>query len=325
MVYTQVATNHAHKPDTHTRVNARARVGVWTDSVTACGKPMRCNYPRLVNGVTVACGKCKECHNTRVREWTLRLMHELQTAKKAVFVTLTYDDDHIPGDGMIAKDEFQRFMKRLRKRTRAKHRYYAAGEYGGLGRPHYHAIIYGLTWCMECRCCSKSGRKRNIAPLPGTDCWHIEKAWDMGYTHIGDVTPASCRYVADYLQKSDGEHDFGGRTKPFNLMSKGLGKAWMHEHQENLYAQGGIMRYGKPAGMPRYYHKKVVEQFGDMQNQAAWILRCQRTKSAMEAEYRTNQELKKKYGTWWDDEKRKRRLQNELNLTHRAKRKKDTL
>ena len=75
--------------------------------------------------------------------------------KKAIFVTLTYDDDHLHScssdyfTGSLCKSDWPPFMKRLRERVRdicPNLRFYASGEYGDhTHRPHMHAIIFGLT------------------------------------------------------------------------------------------------------------------------------------------------------------------------------------
>ena len=86
-------------------------------------------------------------------------MLELQYHDSAYFVTLTYDDFHIPKayypdpetgevhtSYTLCKRDFQLWMKRLRKKfSDDKIRFFACGEYGGqTKRPHYHAIVFGL-------------------------------------------------------------------------------------------------------------------------------------------------------------------------------------
>lgn len=65
------------------------------------------------------------------------------------FVTLTYDDEHLPlspsGLPTLRYSDVQKFLKRLRTNSGQKFRYFAASEYGDrTQRPHYHLIIYGL-------------------------------------------------------------------------------------------------------------------------------------------------------------------------------------
>jgi hypothetical protein len=61
------------------------------------------------------CGQCVGCKLERSRQWAVRCMHEASLYENNCFVTLTLDDDHLPSDGSLDKDIFQRFMKRLRK------------------------------------------------------------------------------------------------------------------------------------------------------------------------------------------------------------------
>ena len=62
------------------------------------------------------------------------------------FITLTYAPEHCPKDMSLNYEDFQLFMKRLRKRYTGKTiRFYMAGEYGeSFDRPHYHACIFGF-------------------------------------------------------------------------------------------------------------------------------------------------------------------------------------
>ena len=90
----------------------------------------------------------------------------------------------LPENASISKREVQLFFKRLRKSSDKKLRYYACGEYGGrFGRPHYHAIVYGLLPDQETRAL-------------------VKDTWGLGLVHVGSVTYDSCRYVAQYIRKN---------------------------------------------------------------------------------------------------------------------------
>lgn len=109
--------------------------------------------------IQLPCGQCIGCRIDRSRQWANRCMLELQYHDSAYFVTLTYDDFHIPKayypdpetgevhtSYTLCKRDFQLWMKRLRKKfSDDKIRFFACGEYGGqTKRPHYHAIVFGL-------------------------------------------------------------------------------------------------------------------------------------------------------------------------------------
>ena len=50
-----------------------------------------------INGeaLLIPCGKCLGCRLDYSRYWADRMMLELETAKKGVFVTLTYNDENL--------------------------------------------------------------------------------------------------------------------------------------------------------------------------------------------------------------------------------------
>jgi len=203
-----------------------------------CTSPVWLDFYRM----SVPCGHCVNCRIAHSREWAVRLVHEMGYHKDSVFVTLTYDDEHLPADGSISKDELQRFFKRLRKSTPwLRFKYFACGEYGGrFGRPHYHTIILGLG--------------PRDSPL-------IEKAWSLGRIFCGSVTYDSCRYVADYIQKKyngvKAESVYGEKEVPFQLSSLGMGKQFALDNREYLSTKLGCTMRGDEVGLPRYY-KRVL-------------------------------------------------------------------
>lgn len=96
--------------------------------------------------MTVPCGKCLACLSQKSREWTMRLSHEwyYYNQRNSIFLTLTYDNNHIPDNYSLNRRDVQLYLKRLRK-AGLKFKYLCAGEYGfKYGRPHYHLIIFGI-------------------------------------------------------------------------------------------------------------------------------------------------------------------------------------
>ena len=101
----------------------------------------------------VPCGRCLECLKDRVNSWFFRLYNEQKNAKTALFITLTYDDEHLSytdnGSMCLNYKDTQLFWKRLRKaqpKGDPKIRYFLVGEYGSkTHRPHYHAILFNTT------------------------------------------------------------------------------------------------------------------------------------------------------------------------------------
>ncbi len=191
----------------------------------------------------VPCGHCLACRIARTREWTVRLLHESEFWDDTSFVTLTYDDDHLPSNGSLVPRDLTLFFKKLRKDLGdRKIKYYACGEYGDTyGRPHYHSIIFGL-----------GVQDKKL----------IEDNWHKGFVKIGCVTYDSCRYVAGYVQKklygkASKEYDEKGIIAPFSRMSKGLGERYVDKYWNKLYDMNTVTVRGVPMGLPRYYQKKL--------------------------------------------------------------------
>ncbi len=189
----------------------------------------------------VPCGHCIACRIARSREWALRLLHESESWEDTVFLTLTYDNEHCPRS--LVKSDLQKFWKRLRKSIAPrKISYFACGEYGDtFGRPHYHAIVYGL-----------SMRDRE----------EIERTWSMGFVKVGLVTYNSCRYVAGYVQKKlygkgAKYYEDNNLVPPYSACSKHIGEDYVERHWNQLYSQGTCTVGGVPMGLPRYYKKKL--------------------------------------------------------------------
>ena len=83
-----------------------------------CTSPVRLRHlsPSLYpDGLLVPCGKCLACRIAKRTEWAMRMLHELSDYDDAVFVTLTYDEDHIPSNHSLKKSDLQKWFKRVRK------------------------------------------------------------------------------------------------------------------------------------------------------------------------------------------------------------------
>ena len=79
--------------------------------------------------VLLPCGQCIACRLNKSRDWATRCVLEAKMHDHNCFITLTYSEENCPHDGSLQKADFTNFIKRLRKNTGAKIRYYAAGDY----------------------------------------------------------------------------------------------------------------------------------------------------------------------------------------------------
>lgn len=204
--------------------------------------------------LNVPCGKCPACLQNRRNEWSFRLNEESKVSSSAFFITLTYNDDNVPGE--LSKRDLNLFLKRLRaysvksdtKLLKDKKnvlnrlemtstiKYYAIGEYGELNnRPHYHIIIFNLPLDIE-----------------------LEKIWKKGFIKVGNVESASIHYVTGYVMKR--YDNYREKQVPFAVMSKGLGASYLsraydwHKSEGRFYV---INEFGSKQRIPRCYKNKI--------------------------------------------------------------------
>ena len=94
--------------------------------------------------IIIPCGQCSGCRLDRSADFAVRCVHESRMHNKNCFITLTYDDDHLPKYDDLVYDHFQSFMKNLRHECPPGLKFYMCGEYGDkTQRPHYHALVFG--------------------------------------------------------------------------------------------------------------------------------------------------------------------------------------
>lgn len=186
-------------------------------------------------------------------------MHEASLHDEGCFLTLTYDDDHLPAGGTLVKRHFQLFMKKLRKLNPGKRiRFFHCGEYGEHNfRPHYHALLFGF----------EPMDKEKISG----EFWasqSLEKIWGRGFVGGGSITFDSAAYVARYcLKKVTGEladehymrvDDFGEAfwlQPEYVTMSRrpGIGRDWIDKFRSDVYPSDEVIANSFPSKPPRYY------------------------------------------------------------------------
>lgn len=189
----------------------------------------------------VPCNRCIGCRLDYAREWSNRMLLELADNTSAIFVTLTYDNDHVPyselGYMSTSVRDCQLFFKRLRKYFKGKKiRYFLGAEYGPKNlRPHYHCIIFGLSFedfpDLKLYKFNKLKQPLFISEILA------DKIWQNGFCTIGSVTKDSCAYTGRYmLKKLKGFHRIDYNSKgiepEFSLCSRrpGIGLGYLKNH-----------------------------------------------------------------------------------------------
>ena len=228
----------------------------------------------------VPCGGCVGCRLDRSRQWSLRLMHESKMHELKCFLTLTYDDDHLPSNGSLVKKHPQDFLKRLRRRhgrsnNGAKLRYYLCGEYGdSTDRPHYHMILFG---------CDFSDKRPHSKGSNGDQLYTsklLDEVWSHGNCYIGSVTSESCAYVSRYIMKKvNGDlaedhyrriNSVTGETwdilPEYNDMSRrpGIGLDFFKQYQSDFYPRDVAVMKGKEMPVPKYYDRQLEKADPDL-------------------------------------------------------------
>lgn len=171
----------------------------------------------------VPCGQCAGCQQDYSRQWAIRCIMEASNWEDNIFLTLTYDEDHLPdyeNDEIVDKNgviyendgtwkgalqprDWELFMKKLREHWRKHYnhtgiKFYMCGEYGGQnGRPHYHAILFNfpIKW-KELKI-----HRMNVDGSIIYECPEIKEIWEKGFITVAEVNWDTCAYVARYVMK----------------------------------------------------------------------------------------------------------------------------
>ena len=220
---------------------------------------------KFIERVILPCGKCAACINRRIQEWTFRLDNERINSAVTYFVTLTYNNYHVPinryGKMELQKEHVQQFLKKLRydhdndpeygifedhyfkcNLRNEKIKYYAVGEYGTeRKRPHYHLVMYN------------TGKKS------------IEDNWEYGEVDI--QIPKSSQaigYVIKYLHKRIYNITPKNVKPEFSLMSKGIGLGYVEKmktwHKKNLDILYTSNESTTKVPMSRFYREKLFTE-----------------------------------------------------------------
>ncbi|AXL14805.1 replication initiator protein [Microviridae sp.] len=246
----------------------------------------------------VACGQCLGCRLDRARMWAMRITHEASLHADSYgnsFVTLTYrpkeecnreqldQELHIPEDWSLRKQHFQKFIKRLRKKLPdRKIKYFHCGEYGetckhginlkiakcplcNLGRPHYHACLFNVSFDDLEAYATTNGTTRYTSKM-------LDETWKYGFVDVGKLEYQSAAYVARYcLKKINGvnadDHyesvDLHGeitKLQPeYATMSNGVGKDWYQKYSADVFPSDEVPvpGVGVIKKAPRYYEEML--------------------------------------------------------------------
>lgn len=228
------------------------------------------DYSRTV----LVCRSCPGCLADRARDISLRAVHEAKVCGASCFLTLTYDNDHLPLHGSLCRRDLELFMKRLRFRLAKPVRAYAVGEYGGRTlRPHYHLCLFGEDFWFDRRSVGQS-----FGGFPMWESPFLDEVWGKGFCRVNDMGVDVAGYAAKYAIKahSDGQgraprrcdadgvwHDV---ERPFDSLPRGkaLGVPFLDRFWSDVFPRGVVvLRGGAELPAPRAYLRVFSERDPD--------------------------------------------------------------
>lgn len=244
---------------------------------------------------TIPCGHCWACKLNYSAEWATRIMCEAKEHDHNYWLTLTYDDEHIPKyewftdgeqyfqdpgtwNGTLEPEDVTKFLKKLRKHLGVEGiKYFYCGEYGEhTQRPHYHMILMGAP--LDISQFYDLYQDENFKMHWKSK--EIDKLWNKGMIDVTELEWSNAAYTARYCvkkifnePKSETEYARMGKISEFVRMSRrpGIGSHYYEENKYSIYAgdemimrtiQGNVGAF-KP---PKAWDKKFKEEFPDQWN-----------------------------------------------------------
>ncbi|AXH73097.1 MAG: replication initiator protein [Microviridae sp.] len=179
------------------------------------------------------CGQCLYCRINDTRAWYVRSHFELKKLDRPYhyFLTLTYDEENLPDDGICRKDHIKNFLNNLNTSFALRMRYFATSDYGSINnRAHYHAIITSTKKITQAQC---------------------ERIWKKGFVYLKKCNKENVKYTLRYTVKKApyDKTDF----KMFRLISKG----WGDNVKQYYTGQDYFIIDGKKYGITDYLRKKI--------------------------------------------------------------------
>lgn len=265
---------------------------------------MSCSYSRdifvrkLGKVFNVPCNNCADCLNRKKQGYILRMQAQMMSRefKHTYFITLTYDDDHLPyesfsrishgvkvncestGEALLNPYDLRKFFERYRIMFKTPFKYFACGEYGNpflTKRPHYHIVMFtdtdwkttvthlNLAWS---RLVPESSHDRYIRYKLSKrlgltikrDSRNMSNRVSFGRVNCKCCTFRNMSYVSKYVNKQMGINDV---VPPFFRCSDGLGIGFLDSPGAKSCVENNqhftYLQSGVPCAIPRYLSNKM--------------------------------------------------------------------
>lgn len=207
--------------------------------------------------ISLGCGRCLACQRRYSYGWLVRVLSELRYSQRSCCITLTYDDAHVPSEGVSLVD-CQRFLKRLRRYSSETFRYFGCLEYGSLrGRPHIHLVLLGYDF--DDKMFFKRTKKGSNIYLSA----FLQKCWKFGFSSVGEATPKTIPYVTKYLTKFK-NHIYHDNLAPERIVMSRMPAIGAFTDDE--LDRGYILYLGKKYTIPSSFYASLKAKGKDVSN-----------------------------------------------------------
>lgn len=183
------------------------------------------------------CNKCLRCRQVYAASWAGRVRAEASGHNRAYFLTLTYDNKHLPSSMQRARHNLSRWIKDYRRfehyqgRTGKSVRFFGVTERGDkFDRLHHHVILF-----------SPWHQPSSITDVP---------AWSMGFARVEECNPARTHYATQYSTQKIRKQKYDFR---FNMsQAPRLGEKMFTRFLETLKTTTGRMPTHFQLGKQKY-------------------------------------------------------------------------
>lgn len=239
-------------------------------------------HPDAVQDLKIPCGRCSFCRRGYAKQLGIRAWHESMLHAVSAFITLTYDDEHLPPFGSLSRRDVRLFQMQARNWWRREHgatfRAFGCGEYGEhTGRAHYHLGLFGV-WFPDA---VKRGKSKSGFSMFESET--LTRLWGRGRATLQMFSAPQGLYMAQYtLGKFDtslgqfDRDDFidprtgeqGRRIAPFPIFPTrpGLGIPWLERFSDDVFTHDEIIgpdgeRVGHVAAYDRWLSERDPVRF----------------------------------------------------------------
>lgn len=241
--------------------------------------------PRVL-WVPVGCQNCIECRKKKAREWSTRLLEDIQHHTNGRFITLTLNDetydyfnnlinpdlDGYDRDNAIITLATRNYLERYRKKHGKSLRHWFVTELGHNGTENIH--IHGIIWTNDTIDATEywNWKERNSGRILGGYVW-------KGYMKNGKlqnyVSERTINYITKYVNKTDVKHR-GYQSRI--LTSAGIGHHYTtgntnwrrNVYRGNKTREFYLTRTGHKVNLPIYWRNKI---YTEEEREKLWLAR----------------------------------------------------